>query len=67
MARGEVKIITVPVLSATNTGGVDSDVNILQNPALLTEYINHNRPASHDVIEVDFRGPRPIVVYRQHA
>ena len=65
MARGEVTIKVVPTLSATNEAGVDKDVNIIQDPALLSLYINHNRPASHDVIEVDFRGPRPIVIYRE--
>ncbi len=67
MARGEVTIKVVPVLSATKIAGVAKDVSISQDPTLLSLYINQNRPASHDVIEVDFRGPRPIVIYREHA
>ena len=67
MARGDIKIIVVPTLSASNVGGVAKDVNILQDPALTTEYINDNKPSGHEVIEVDYRGPRPIVIYREHA
>tara|TARA_E500000318_G_C3513571_1_gene193363 strand:+ start:627 stop:818 length:192 start_codon:yes stop_codon:yes gene_type:complete len=63
MARGDVSITVVPTTSANG----DSEVNIIQDTTLLAQYINDNRPASHDVIEVDFRGPRPIVIYRQHA
>jgi|TARA_R110000787_G_scaffold84628_2_gene181309 hypothetical protein len=65
MAVGNVKIIVVPTLSATNIAGVDKDVNILQDPALTSEYINQNMPANHIVADIDYRGPRPIVVYRQ--
>ena len=63
MARGEVVITVVPHTSASAGG----DVNIIQNPNLLSQYINDNRPTNHDVIEVDFRGPKPIVIYREHA
>ena len=62
MARGDVTITVVPVTSAHDGG----TVNIIQNTNLLAQFINENRPANHDVIEVDFRGPRPIVIYREH-
>jgi|TARA_R110000787_G_scaffold79296_1_gene173431 Flp pilus assembly protein TadG len=61
MAVGDISITVVPVLSTTSTG----DKNILTNTTLLAQYINENRPANHIVADVSFRGPRPIVTYRQ--
>tara|TARA_R110000772_G_scaffold193316_1_gene304220 strand:- start:42 stop:233 length:192 start_codon:yes stop_codon:yes gene_type:complete len=63
MARGDVSITVVPTTSANGT----SEVNIIQDTTLLAQYINDNRPTGYDIIEVDFRGPRPIAIYREHA
>ncbi len=63
MARGDVSITVVPTTSANGS----SEVNIIQDTTLLAQYINDNKPANHDVLEVSFRGPRPIVIYREHA
>ena len=61
MAVGDISITVVPVLS---TGG-SGDINIIQNTTLLAQFINENRPANHIVDKIDFRGPRPIAIYRQ--
>jgi len=61
MAVGDVKITVVPPTSATATG----ELSISSSESMLTKYINDNRPTNHIVMEVDFRGPRPIIIYRQ--
>ena len=62
MARGDVKITIVPATTALHTGEAN-----FTSESLLTQFVNDNRPANHDVIEVDFRGPRAIIIYREHA